>query len=150
MNGLDVDYGSDWEHACCIPIIKVYGIFVTFFVTLQFSQILNLQRFNASTTNIWIRESVLKMWAIFGPVIASLVFGVPSIILYVMELIILLARPSDFDTPFYRLCIARSIPVFVHGSSQTKNKKSIFSKRKYIRLIYAWFNQYLIKIFQSF
>ncbi|KAI1706065.1 srg family chemoreceptor domain-containing protein [Ditylenchus destructor] len=57
--------------------------------------------------------SILSQYS-YPPVIFSLIISVPSIVLYVIEVIIMLRQKHNFDSPFYRLFIARSLCNFVN------------------------------------
>jgi len=43
------------------------------------------------------------------PILISLVVGLPSLVLYITEVVILLRNGAKFDTAFYRLFLARAV-----------------------------------------
>ena len=43
------------------------------------------------------------------PIVVSLVIGVPSLALYIVEVLLLLTNGKKFDTAFYRLFLTRAI-----------------------------------------
>ncbi|KAI1701222.1 srg family chemoreceptor domain-containing protein [Ditylenchus destructor] len=57
--------------------------------------------------------SILAQYS-YPPVILSLIISVPSIVLYVIEVVIMIVQNRNFNSPFFRLFIARSLCNFVN------------------------------------